>query len=98
MKVWVAAYDHKHGTDIGVYESEEAAYANIAKMIRDYGYWDEAFEQIDGDTEIMTPKPPADDHECVWEYFKVMGDQLESEWIDIDLREVQTLESVRAKP
>jgi len=35
QQVWVVTYDHKHGNDISVYDSERAAQEGIREMMRD---------------------------------------------------------------
>lgn len=34
-EVWVVTYDHKHGNDVSVYDSERAAQEGIREMMRD---------------------------------------------------------------
>jgi len=55
--VWVTMYDHKHGTDIDVFYSEEAAEAYRQGLADDW--WDEAMDE---------PKP-ADPKEAADAYF-----------------------------
>lgn len=105
MKVWVAVHNNANSIDVGVYESETAAYAGMAKLIRDFGWWDEALEEADrqdritvaGETNEPFPRtPPENDRECVEEYFNVMseadGDHYES--LQIDQFTVRSLDEI----
>lgn len=52
--VWVTMYDHKHGTDIEVFESEAAAEAYRQELVGDY--WDDTMEEA----KPSDPKEAAD--------------------------------------
>lgn len=106
MKVWVAVHNNANSIDVGVYESETAAYAGMAKLIREFGWWDEAVEEADqqdrivitGDQKDQFPRtPPENDRECVEEYFNVMsaadGDHCES--LQVDHFNVKSLDEIR---
>lgn len=90
LTVWVGLYDHKHGTDVGVYDSEDAAYAHMADYIR-RNLWAHAFDVIaNSDPKILPAKPPASDVECVNAYFAVMGDEFEPETFLVEHQPVRS--------
>lgn len=98
MKVWVAAYDGPHGNSVlGAWDSEEAMYAGVARLIRQFDWWSEAVESNvnqnrDSDEEKLSKEPPADDRQCVQEYFEVMGeDPYNPKFMVDELVEVRTL-------
>lgn len=106
MKVWVAVHNNAGGIGVRVYESETAAYAGMAKLIRDFGWWGEAVEESDqqdrftvaGETNEPLPRtPPENDRECVEEYFNVMAeaDGYLYESLQVDQFTVRSLDEIR---
>jgi hypothetical protein len=62
-QIWVAAIDHKYGTDLYASTTEAGIYPQLAEYCREY--WDQ-----DGPNEPI----PADDREIVGAYFDYQSD------------------------
>jgi hypothetical protein len=67
MDVFVLTVNHRHGTDLGVYTTENGAYAALVKYCRDS--WDEVREYDDTLSETL----PEEDA-IIELYFDVMQD------------------------
>lgn len=79
MKVYVAVYEHRHGTDIQVFDSNEKAEEWQVQIAKEY--WDEAFE---GEDEPM----PDDEAEMCEMYWCVRGESMTPEYFNIEEKEV----------
>jgi hypothetical protein len=67
-QIWIAAIDHKHGTNLYASETEAGLYQQLAEYCRDY--WDQ-----DGPNEPI----PSDDREIIKTYFDHQAEH-GSEW------------------
>lgn len=79
MKVWVGIYEHKHGTDVNVFASEELVEA-WSQAIADE-YW----EDFMGDD-----KKPESRSEMADRYWEVAGDAMPGEYFTSEPHEVQS--------
>jgi hypothetical protein len=70
--VWVLAIDHRHGTDITAYGSEEAARSALA------AYVDQWWEEL-ADRDAGTLEPPDDRDEMIDNYFEAAAEWSEPE-------------------
>lgn len=70
QRVYVVRYWHKHGDDITVYATEEAAAAGVAEIAREW--WDDAVGRVDDFPE--TPDGLTD-REVTELYFGAMDDR-----------------------
>ena len=85
--VFVASYEHKHGTDLAVAETEDVAYAVLAQWAREN--WEDA-RDADGD---LRQEPPADDRETVGLYTAAFEDRFEGEYMHVTSRPLLRAES-----
>jgi hypothetical protein len=69
MEVHVFVFEHRHGRDITVHASAEAAHAAAAKIAR--RGWAEARRR----EETLSESPPAADTEAVEMYFAAQGEE-----------------------
>lgn len=77
MKVFVAVYEHRHGTDINVFDSEAKALAWRAEIARDC--WKEFLDE---------PMPEGEDEMCRV-YWEVAGECMNhAEYFNIEEKEI----------
>jgi hypothetical protein len=74
-RIWVAAVDHRHGTNLLVAASEDDMLAQLADYCR--GSWHEIFDWVWGSTEPRGTEPPPDmpDREVVTTYFQAQAER-----------------------
>lgn len=77
MKVYVAIYEHRHGTDVNVFDSEAKALAWRAEIARDC--W----------KEFLDEPMPEDEEEVCRVYWEVAGECMNhAEYFNIEEKEV----------
>ena len=87
QRIWVAAVDHRHGTDLYAAQTEDGLYAQLAAYCtRD---WRDAFPDED------IPPHDLDDQGIVAAYFEAMGNGGD-EWLVCQDVEIEISEPVPA--
>lgn len=90
-RIWVCTYEHRHGVDAWVCESESLALAMLAEVCREF--WGEALEIQASQTlaetrERLPPEPPEADRDAVELYFEVLGEAPRPEFFQIEAQQV----------
>lgn len=75
--VWVLDIEHRHGRNVDVYTSEEAARSRLIGWV--HAWWGEVVgldtELSDGRRVTLQSEPPSDDDEAVYQYFAAKDDE-----------------------
>lgn len=77
MEVWVASYQHEYGTDLCAFSSEEKAWAWADRIAR--AWWDH---------ELDIPMPDKDIGKT---YFRLMLDNPDPEYFEVQMSEVDSM-------
>jgi hypothetical protein len=67
MKIWVTTVEHKHGTNVSAFTTEELARADLAAFAREW--WNDTG---------LDDEPPTDDNEAIEDYFDAVSDEFYS--------------------
>jgi hypothetical protein len=89
--VWTCVHNSDSGIDVGVYESEKAAYDYFAHLIRTF-WWGELRELakdqeiMDSNTDLFFPEDPYEDDVAVVEAYKqVFGKQEDDNYRTVEI-------------